>query len=152
MPQPDWIQPIDDMIKHHDSRGGFVVMFPEYRPDLCLTLAHTLDLRCFDYRQQVMSAHGWEADKLGLANLNATLEELARTQGSLVNNVEALLATKEIDAGVQWLQQFLATPWARPLIIPIVIFTQELSAGHSRVHTIDVDAIPAQSFLNRLAL
>ena len=152
MPQPDWIQPIDDMIKGHDSQGGFIVVFPDYRPDQCLALANALDLQCFDYRQQVMSAHGWEADRLGLADLNVTLEELAQTQGSLVNNVEALLATKEIDAGAQWPHQFLATPWARPLIIPIVIFTQELAARHTRVHTIGDDELPAQSFLNRLAL
>ena len=152
MPQPDWIQPIDDMLKRHDSQGGFIVVFPEYRPDLCLSLAHALDLQCFDYRQQVMSAHGWEADQLDLADLDATLAELAQTQGSLVNNVEALLATKEVDAGAQWLQQFLTTPWARPLIVPIAIYAQELPAGHTRVHTIGDDELPAQSFLNRLAL
>ena len=152
MPQPDWIQPIDDMIRGHESRGGFIVVFPEYRPDQCLALAHALDLQCFDYRQQVMSTRGWETDRLGLADLNVTLEELARTQGSLVNNVEALLATKEIDAGAQWLQQFLAKPWIRPLLIPIVIYTQELPAGDTRVHTIGDDELPEQSFLNRLAL
>ena len=152
MPQPDWIEPIDDMIEGHDAQGGFIVVFPEYRPDQCLALAQALDLQCFDYRQQVMSARGWEADQLGLDDLDATLDELARTRGSLVNNVEALLATKEIDAGARWLRKFLKTPWTRPLIIPIVIYTQELPAGHARVHTIGVDELPAQSFMNRLAL
>ena len=152
MSRPDWTRPIDAMIRGHGSRGGFVVVFPEYRPDQCLALAHTLDLPCFDFRQQVMSDHGWEADRLEFADLDAILTELATAQGGLVNNVESLLSTKDVDAGAQWLQQFLAAPWPRPLIIPIVIYTQGLPPGHGRVHCVsDVD-LPAQSFLNRLAL
>ena len=152
MSRPDWTQPIDAMIRGHASHGGFVVVFPEYRPDQCLALAHALDLPCFDFRQQVMSAHGWEADRLEFADLNATLSGLATAQGGLVNNVESLLSTKEVGARRQWLKQFLSTSWARPLLIPITIYAQELPPGHERVHCIsDVD-LPEQSFLNRLAL
>jgi hypothetical protein len=152
MPKPDWTQPIDAMIRAHGSRGGFVVAFPAYRPDQCLALAAALELPCFDFRQQVMSAHGWEADRLGFADLNATLAELAAKQGGLVNNVESLLSTKEVDAGARWLREFLATPWARPLIIPVAIYTQELPLDHDRVYGISDADLPAQSLLNRLAL
>ena len=152
MPQPDWTLAIEALIREHHSRGGFIVVFPEYRPDQCLALAHALDLPYFDFRQQVMSAHGWDADRLGFADLDATLDDLAATQGGVVNNVEALLATREIDAGARWLRRFLATPWTRPLIAPIAIYTQEVAADHARVHTVNDGDLPAQSFLNRLAL
>ena len=152
MAQSDWIQTIDDMIRDHGTRGGFVVALPEYRPDQCQALAHALELQYFDFRQQVMAAHGWDADQLGFEDVDAALETLAATQGSLVNNVEALLATKEIDACARWLRQFLATPWERPLVVPIVIYTQELPVAHPRVHTINDGELPTQTFLNRLAM
>lgn len=152
MTQPDWVQPIAENILNNQSRGGFLVVFPQYRPDLFVALAHHLGLKAFDYRSEVMSPLGWDADQLSLDDLDITLHERASQGGTVVNNVEALLSTKGIDECETWMGEFLRKDWAHALLVPIVINAAQAPIGHQRVHRIPDEALPEQSFISRLAL
>jgi len=77
MTYPDWVQPIAETIQNNDSKGGFFVVFPEYRPDQFVALSQHLGLKTFDYRSEVMSRLGWNADQLSLDDLDTTLHNLA---------------------------------------------------------------------------
>lgn len=152
MQTPDWIEPIQHIIDTHGNAGGIVIVLPEYRPDQCLALAHRLQIPCFDYRMEVMAAHGWDADRITLDDLNWKLHELASEHACLVNNVEALLATKTASECEQWLQAFLHTGWRNALLLPIVINADQVPQGHERVHRILPQQLPEQSFISRLAV
>ena len=127
-----------------------MVVFPEYRPDLFLTLASTLQLRSFDFRAEVMSRLGWGAGQLSLQDLNSTLSNLAVKGGSVINNIEALLSTKNQQESAAWINDFLATDWVSALLVPIVINGSQVPEGHSRVYRIPDDAIGEQTLISRL--
>ena len=150
MNHSEWIDPIAAIIDGRHGRGGFLVVFPEYRPDLFVALAGQLGLQSFDYRAKVMSDHGWDADRLSLQDLDSTLADLAAKGGTLVTNVEALLSTKNPHECADWISSFLDTDQEHTLLIPIVINASQVPDKHPRVHWIPGDALAEQSFLNRL--
>lgn len=152
MQPSDWFESISHTIDAHAHKGGLLIVLPEYRPDQCTALAHRLQIPCFDYRTEVMSAHGWDADRITLDDLDATLAELASQGACLVNNVEALLSTKDADACEQWLQAFVDTTWHAALLVPIVINADRVPQGHARVVRVTPEQLPEQSFISRLAL
>ena len=146
-----WIRPIADLIERNQARGGFFVIFPEYRPDQFLALAKHLGLAYFDYRDEVMSEFGWDADRLSLDDLDTTLRDQAVAKGTLVSNVEALLATKSADERKQWIQRFIDGSWGRAIIIPIVINAPQVPETHQRVYRIAEKTLPEQTLINRLS-
>ena len=146
----DWTAPIAQIIRDGGGRGGLVTVFPEYRPDRFAALAAHLEFRSFDFRSEVMSKLGWDADRLSLQDLNSTLSDLAIEGGTVVNNVEALLSTKSPQECAAWIDEFLATDWEHALVIPMVIHTAQVPDDHPRVHRIPGDGLAEQSFLNRL--
>lgn len=142
-----WVAPV---LEDLDRGGGLVVELPEYRPDLCRALAHQLGLGFFDFRREVMVVRGWEADRVALTALDEVLEDQARRGGAVVHNVEALLACKPEPAGARWIESFLARKWEAPLILPLVVLTDSVPAGHPGVLVIPAEELPEQSLLNRL--
>jgi hypothetical protein len=152
MTHPNWVQPIAETIWNNQSRGGFLVVFPEYRPDQFVALAQHLGLAFFDYRSEVMSPLGWDADQLSLDDLDVALHERASKGGTVVNNVEALLSTKGLEECETWMGEFLGKDWAHALLVPIVINAAQAPMGHERVHRVPDEALPEQSFISRLAL
>ncbi|MEA2079772.1 MAG: hypothetical protein U9P00_07935 [Pseudomonadota bacterium] len=150
MTHPNWVQPIAETIRNNESRGGFLVVFPEYRPDQFVALARHLGLASFDYRSEVMSPLGWDADQLSLDDLDATLHDRASEGGTVVNNVEALLSTKGIEECETWMGEFLRKDWAHALLVTIVVNAAQTPMTHGRVHRIPGEALAEQSFINRL--
>ena len=74
-----------------------------------------------------------------------------RRGACLVNNVEALLSTKSVDACEQWLQAFVDTTWHAALLVPIVINADRVPQGHARVVRVMPEQLSEQSFISRLA-
>lgn len=146
----DWTAPIAQIIRDGGGRGGFVTVFPEYRPDRFAALAAHLEFRSFDFRSEVMSRLGWDADRLSLQDLNSTLSGLAVEGSTVVNNIEALLSTKSPQECTAWIDEFLATDWEHALVIPMVINAAQVPDNHPRAHRIPRDGLSEQSFLNRL--
>jgi hypothetical protein len=139
------------MIDRDGHQGGYLVVFPEYRPDQFQALADQLGVEIFDYRTQVMAQQGPAADRISLSDLDTALERLARQGAYVTTNVEALLATKSSQERSHWLARFLETVRSHALIIPLVTLTEDLPDAHPRLYSIPNDALPAQSLLNRLA-
>jgi len=151
MNEANWAGPIQQMIDTNGNQGGYLVVFPEYRPDQFQALANQLGVETFDYRTQVMAQHGLAADQISLSDLDAALDHLAKQGTFVTTNVEALLAAKATDERSDWMARFLDTDRAHALLVPIVTLTEDLPAEHPRLYSIPNDALPAQSFLNRLA-
>lgn len=150
MPCAEWVKPIAGMVERRGYRGGLLVIFPDYRPDLFTALAHGLGLSLFDYRDEVMSSLGWGADRLGLEELDATLHNRATEGGTLVHNVEALLSTKSADETRRWMRRFLDTDWLNTLLVPIVVNADQVPEAHPGVYRIRAESLEEQPFLNRL--
>lgn len=151
MTYPDWVQPIAETIRNNESKGGFLVVFPEYRPDQFVALARHLGFKAFDYRSEVMSPLGWNADQLSLDDLDVTLSNQASEGGTVINNVEALLSTKAVTECATWMGEFLRKNWAHPILLPIVVHAAQVPMTHEHVHRIPDETLPEQSFINRLA-
>ena len=151
MTYPDWVQPIAETIRNNDSKGGFLVVFPEYRPDQFVALAQHLGFKAFDYRREVMSPLGWNADQLSLDDLDVTLHNRASEGGTVINNVEALLSTKAAKECATWMGEFLRKDWTHSILLPIVVHAAQVPMTHERVHRIPDETLPEQSFINRLA-
>lgn len=151
MQDSDWITPVEEMIRACHRTGAFIVVLPEYRPDQIVALARQLGLPLFDYRGEIMSTLGWDADRLTLQDLDAKLTELVAKSGAVVNNTEALLSTKSEQERSAWIDRLLQTNWDHALVIPIVINAAHVPMVHPRVHRVPVGAMMEQSFINRLA-
>jgi len=101
-----WLQPILDLVATQGGRGGTLLAFPEYRPDLAKAIAHAVGIRFYDFRAETMAQKGFQAGAMGLDELDAVLADLAAEGGALVLNVEALVehqierGARGMDAGV----------------------------------------------------
>ena len=89
-----WLKPILDLVSTQGGRGGALLAFPEYRPDLAKAIAHEVGIRFYDFRAETMAQKGFQAGSMALDELDAVLAQLAAEGGALVLNVEALLSTK----------------------------------------------------------
>lgn len=144
------MQPVAAMLDRHDRQGGFLVRYPEYRPELVRALAESLELAYGDFRASVMAPMGWEAARLPLDALDQWLVGQAEAGGSVVNNAEALLATKTPEERSAWLARFVGAAWSAPVLIPLVLFGADAPQGEDRVAAIDPGAVPEQTLLTRL--
>ena len=84
-----WLDRITDFLAASGPRGGLLLVFPEYRPDLAKAVAHRLGLRFLDFRAEEMSQLGIEAGSMPLQALNDKIALLSREEGLLVFNAEA---------------------------------------------------------------
>ncbi len=147
-----WLQPFIERVNAHHRRGGFILSLTEYRPDLARHVAHELGARFFDYRADVMAKLGWEAHTVSLLDLDQTLEAQSGNSGLVAFNVEALLATKPEAERTRWLTKFLQMQFIHPVIVPLCIFDHESLTSQPRYYAVPLEALPQQSFLNRLAM
>jgi hypothetical protein len=139
------------MISAAGGRGGYFVALHEYRPELAEEMARGLGLDFFDFRAECMRPLGWEAGRMPAAELTAAIESRLEPRGLVVHNAEALLAAKSEDERRAWLKTFAATPWPRPVVVPIAIFQADLPSHGARFHRVDPEDVPAETLLSRLA-
>ena len=147
-----WLETVKKTYQQFQEKGGFQVLFPEYRPDMTRALAFELDLEFYDYRLKKMISQGWEASKLTLDSLTQTLLDESKYKGLVVHNAEALLATKPDSERQQWLREFLDYNWLHPIVMPLVVFHTDTTIDNPRVCDLAINEFPKESFLMRLAM
>jgi len=99
---PDWMNAVAAMLAAGSGRGGCLVRFPEYRPDLAKALAHHLDLEFFDFRAEVMSRLGTSAHTLGLDAIGQSLKARAAHRGwGEIGDVSPLVRLGSSRSGLQ---------------------------------------------------
>lgn len=144
-----WMEPIIELVGITGLKGGIIVLFPEYRPDLAKSIAARLGLRFYDYRAEDLRRLGTGAYKVELRELDDVLERLSLEGGAVVFNVEALLATKDSEERGRWLSSFLNDEWPGLLLIPMTLFSRELQATTARVVHLEAEQLPEQSLISR---
>ena len=150
--QSDWIDPFIKTYHAYSEAGGFQILFPDYRPDLAKMIASTLGLRFYDYRLEKMLEKGWEASSISLKEMTQTLINESKQGGLVAHNVEALLATRSQQERQAWLYNFFKTDWPNPVILPLAIYQSEAPCLQPRVCDLELEDIPEESFLMRLAM
>lgn len=145
-----WSDTIAGFAARLGGRGGLIISFPEYRPDLAKAVANRLSLDFFDYRADEMSQHGAEAGKIPLQSLDASLQSRASQRGILAFNVEALLATKDEETRKRWIEQFVHTDWPNLIVLPIAIFNDDALESSERLIILNADELPEQGVISRL--
>lgn len=149
--QRQWLDVIKQDFDQHKGKGGFQVLFPNYRPDLSRVLANFLDLKFYDYRKNIMQAEGWNAGKISLQEMTDTLLTETSKSGLVVHNTEALLATKSDNERRQWLSEFFSIDWPNAIIIPLAIYQADTLEGHDRICDLEFVRLPKQSLLMQLS-
>lgn len=146
----NWLESISRLVSEGGGKGGFLLVFPEYRPDLVRAVAHRLALRYYDYRDEQLKPLGPDAYRVGLEDLDRTLEGLGEDGGAVVFNVEALLATKDGAERNRWLTDFLERSWPSTLVVPLTLFAPPAEGPDARVLRLDAQELPEPSLLGRL--
>lgn len=146
-----WLKPILDLVSTQGGRGGALLAFPEYRPDLAKAIAHEVGIRFYDFRAETMAQKGFQAGAMGLDELDAVFAQLAAEGGALVLNVEALLSTKSSEERRAWMQGFLRRDGPGLLLMPLALYGHEAPVGNERVLRLEPEDLPAQGLINRLA-
>ena len=145
-----WLDRITDFLSTSGPRGGLLLVFPEYRPDLAKAVAHQLGLRFCDFRDEEMSKLGIEAGSMPLESLNDKISLLSREEGVLLFNAEALLATKSSEERSAWMRELVGHDWPNPVLVPITLFAAEAGGSTARVLCFDADELPEQGVISRL--
>ena len=145
----DWMTPAVDMIASRDGKGGFILTFPEYRPDLAKALAQRLGLAYHDLRAEDLKRHGTAAGTLSLDWLDEVLSGVAQSGGAVVFNVESLLATKPPAERAAWLAAFAGAYWPVPLVVPVTLFADEMDPMSEGVYCFDAAVLPPQTMISR---
>lgn len=148
---PVWMSEFTGMLAAGDGHGGYLVKFPEYRPDLAKTLAHYLSFDFYDFRADVMSRLGFSAHTLELEAMGRSLEARAVHRGVLAFNLEALLGTKTESARQAWFSEFVRGSYANPVVVPLALFCSEVGIPFPNTVVIDLEDLPEQSIISRLA-
>ena len=141
---PEWLAIIEQHYEDTGKSGGSIVLFPRYRPDLCVQLAHHLGLRFFDYRAEEMQPLGQEAGSLSLEQLDKSLRTRAQMSGIVSHNVEALLCVKPESERRAWLRSFVDADWPNPIFLPITVFQADAPDEHPRVCDLELLKMPAE--------
>lgn len=147
----EWLGTVKAVFDKHLSKGGFQVLFPEYRPDLSRALANYLELEFYDYRKEKMLTEGWRAGEISLDTMTSALLEKSTHTGLVVHNIEALLATKSEQERRKWFADFFTIDWPNPIVLPVCIYQADTPRKQSRVCDIRFTEFPKESFLMRLA-
>ena len=140
----EWLPIIEQHYEEAGKSGGNIVLFPRYRPDLCMQLADYLGLQFFDYRAEEMQQLGEEAGSLSLENLDKSLRTRAEVNGIVSHNVEALLCVKPEQERRTWLRSFLDAEWPNPIFLPITVFQADVPEDHQGVCDLELMRMPAE--------
>jgi len=138
-------------IKQH-KRGGYILLMPQYRPDIGRSIAQHFELRFYDYRQEVMLPLGWDAANISLDELDDRLFQEAMEKPLLAFNVEALMTTKPEEQRRQWLYEFIHKPWSNKILLPLAIHQSDAPDSSTNVCDLQNTPLPEQNLINRLAL
>jgi hypothetical protein len=146
-----WLKPILDLVSTQGGRGGALLAFPEYRPDLAKAIAHEVGIRFYDFRAETMAPKGFQAGAMGLDELDAVLADLPAQGGALVLNAEALSSTKSSEERRAWMRGFLRRDWPGLLLVPLALYGHEAPVADGRVLCLEPEDLPAQGLINRFA-
>jgi len=146
-----WLEPVISMLDSSDRRGGYFVCFPQYRPDLVMSMAHYCGLELLDFRAEYLAPLGWDAAGVPLDTLDeAITEHITGNTGLVLQNTEALLAAVTPEIRQSWAAGFLERDLTVPVIIPIAVFSQDLPPASKRIEFLDPLHIPEEGLLMRL--
>lgn len=147
---PRWLTAIEACLDTHDRRGGFIAALTRYHPALVEEMARALGLAYVDFRAVRLKPLGWEAARLPLTAIDEEIANCIAPSGLVLQNAEALLATKPVEERRVFLETFVEMPHDLPVIIPIATLESDLPAS-PRVIEIDAREMPEDSLLLRLA-
>jgi hypothetical protein len=129
-----------------------VVVFPEYRPDLVEQMARVIKLVHVDFRRERMAPLGWNAAELPLDTLNDTaVSAMAGGSGVVLQNAEALLATRTAEERRGWFTRALDRSWPAQLVLPVTLFGVDLPPRDGQVVVLPRGSLPEEKILSRLA-
>ena len=140
-----WLAVVDRHYQMTGKSGGSIVLFPGYRPDLCMQLADHLGLCFYDFRAEEMQQLGQEAGSLTLKQLDKALRTRAEASGIVSHNVEALLCVKPEPERRAWLRSFLDADWPNPIFLPITVFQADVPDEHLRVCDLELLRMPPET-------
>ncbi len=147
-----WQKLVLDALANVAADRCVVVVFPEYRPDLVEQMARTSKLVHLDFRRERMAPLGWNAAELPLDALDdAALSAMSDGRGVVLQNVEALLATRSREDRRAWFTRTLERSWPARLVLPVTLFATDLPAGDGRVIVLSHGSLPEEKVLSRLA-
>ncbi len=148
--QADWLKRVEHCVKQH-ANGGFLVLFPDYRPDLCMAMSNGLGLDFYDYRKEEMLKQGLAAGSIPLDAVTKSLHRRAQHSGMVAQNVEAALATWPAADRARWFNSFLTRAWPGTVIVPCALFQSDAPQGHPNICDLQNVEMPGLSYLMRLA-
>ncbi len=146
----DWLEPLDRALAAGNRRGGYLLVMPQYRPELVREAAERYGFACRDFRRERLVPRGRAAAGLSLAELDRFLEEELEGPGAVVQNAEALLATRSEPERRSWFRRFLARERPFAVIVPVVLFGREVPCDPLRVVRPAPEELPADTLLMRL--
>jgi hypothetical protein len=147
-----WLKFVHEALAKVPADRCFVVVFPEYRPDLVEQMARSIKLAHVDFRRERMAPLGWNAAELPLEALDdAGLSAMSNGSGVVLQNAEALLATQPADDRRAWFARALDRSWPAQLVLPVTLFSADLPADREQVAVLPRGSLPEEKILSRLA-
>ncbi len=144
-----WLDPLLERLADGPATRLLLLAMPAYRPELIRAAAEVTGFVHLDFRRDVMVRAGEDPARLPLALIEATIEAHAGAPGLILQNVEALLATRPPAERRAWLGRQAGSTQPLPVVLPIALFVAELPDGPAVV-SIDADDLPADTLLMRL--
>lgn len=140
----EWLAVIQQHHQDAGKSGGNIVLFPRYRPDLCMRLADHLGLEFYDFRAEEMQQLGADAGSIALEDLENRLRRRAESSGIVSHNVEALLCVKPEPERRAWLHSFLDAEFPNPVYLPLTVFQEDVTDDHPRVCDLELLKMPPE--------
>lgn len=144
-----WCSPVLELIAA-SGRGGYIVAFPSYRPDLVEELATALGCAHVDFRKECMAPLEMQAHTLDIAAIEECASERGNACGIVLHNAEALLAAKPSEIRKAFMTAFTSRPRDRIAVLPLAIFGAD-AAAHPHVIRLTSDTLPEETMLRQLA-
>jgi len=147
-----WLKLVHDALAKAAADRCVAVVFPEYRPDLVEQMARAIKLAHVDFRRERMAPLGWNAAELPLETLDDTaVSAMAGSSGVVLQNTEALLATRTAEERRGWFTRALDRSWPAQLILPVTLFGADLPTREGQVVVLPRGSLPEEKILSRLA-
>jgi len=134
----NWLPVVERHFRSQQPQKSSIVLFPGYRPELCVQMAEHLGLKFYDYRKEAMEPLGTKADSINPFELNNTLREQAAESGIVAHNVEALLSVMPELERRAWVRAFLDMQWPNPIVLPLTVFQGDAPVDHPQVCDIEL--------------
>ena len=133
------------------NNSGYIILMPEYRPDLARMIANHFGINFYDYRKKEMLPLGWRAIDITLNQLNNSLTKESCHDPMLAFNVEALLAIRPENERREWFSNIIMHPWPNRILLPITIHLNEVPDSDQQTCNLLTAPLPEQTLINRLA-